>query len=92
MTSICLIYPEDLIEWTTGDGDGGMGGLGGDPADVGLMAPASLSNNSFFLPDSNTSDIVDIESTTNVMLDGLWIFRADGEAVSFPGSYMLLLL
>lgn len=86
MTSVLLLYPEDLIEWTTGDSDGGTGGLGGDPADVGFIAPESISGNSFFLPLSNTSDVVDIESSTNVDVDGMWIFGADGESLTFPGK------
>lgn len=63
-----------------------MGGLGGDPADVGLIAPDAISNNSFLLPLSNTSDVVDIESTSNVLIEGLWIFRVDNQSLIFPGT------
>ena len=91
VTSVVLLYPEDLIEWTTGDSNGGMGGLGGDPADVGLLAPDSISSNSFFLPLSNTSDVVDIESSTNVQVDGMWIFGVDNETLRFPGNMLFQL-
>lgn len=62
-----------------------MGGLGGDPADVGLISadPAE----SYFLPISNTSDVVDIEPTTNVGIGGLWLFRVDNPYVIFPGEF-----
>lgn len=84
ITSVCLFYPEDLIEWTTGDSNGGSGGLGGDPADVGLISedPAA----SYLLGISNTDEVVDIESTGNLDVNGLWVFRADGPLVIFPGS------
>lgn len=86
MTAVFFLYPEDLIEWTTGDNDRGTGGLGGDPADVGFIAPEAISSNSFFLPLSNTSDVVDIESSSNVLIEGLWIFRADNETLMFPSN------
>ena len=85
VTSVYMLYPENLIEWTTGDSDGGVGGLGGDPADVGLVSqdPAA----SFFFPNiSNTSEVADIESTSNVGIAGLWIFRADGPYIISPGK------
>lgn len=92
VTTVLLLYPEDLIEWTTGDSDGGVGGLGGDPADVGLIAPDAISNNSFLLPFSNTSFVREIESTGNVFSEGLWMFRADSETVIFPGEKLVVCL
>ena len=82
VTAVGLFYPDELIEWTTGDGDGGVGGLGGDPADVGLIGDNGA--NSFFLPASNTSDIVNIETTSNVFRAGLWGFRIDTPFILFP--------
>ena len=70
-----LLYPDNLIEWTTGDSDGGVGGLGGTPAEVGLVSEDPF--NSVFIEFTNASDIVDIELTSNVGIDGLYIFRVD---------------
>lgn len=87
MTSVFLLYPENLIEWTTGDSDGGVGGLGGTPAEVGLVSEDPLQ--SFFINFLNASDVVDIESTSNVFIDGLYIFRVDGVFVIFPSGQII---
>ena len=73
-----------MIQWTTGDSDGGVGGLGGDPADVGLVSEDP--DASYFLGISNTSEVVDIESTGNFEVSGLWVFRADQSFIIFPGT------
>ena len=85
-----LLYADEMIEWTTGDADGGNGGLGGDPADVGFVDDSDGSN-SFFIPGSNTSDIRNVDTTTNVGLPGGWLFRVDGESISNPSMYKFLL-
>lgn len=82
ITSISFLYPEDSILWTTGDADGGMGGLGGDPADVGFVAPDPTS--SLFISISNTPAVVDIESTSNVFVPGLYTFRFEGSSIFEP--------
>ena len=88
VSSICLFYPEDLIQWTTGDNSGGSGGLGGDPANVGLVSEDSTA--SYFLNISNTDEVVDIESTGNLEINGLWVFRVDQPNIIFPGDHLLL--
>ena len=80
-TAVFLLYPENLIEWTTGDADGGSGGLGGTPAEVGLVSEDPLESYFVFV---NSSDVVDIESSSNVEVAGLWIFRVDESSVIFP--------
>ena len=83
-----LLYADEMIEWTTGDADGGIGGLGGDPADVGFADDDidSDRSNSFFIPGSNTSDILNVDTTTNVGLPGAWLFQVDGEKISNPST------
>ncbi len=90
LTSVCLFYPEDLIEWTTGDSDGGSGGLGGNPASVGLVAEDQAA--SYFFNISGTNEVVEIESTGNLGVNGLWVFRVDGPNIIFPGALLLLFL
>ena len=80
-----LFYADEMIEWTTGDADGGIGGLGGDPADVGFIDDGGV--NSFFIPGSNTSDILNVDTTTNVGLPGAWLFQVDGENISNPRRF-----
>lgn len=89
VTAVFLLYPENLIEWTTGDSDGGVGGLGGTPAEVGLVSEDPLESIFIF---SNTSDVVDIESTTNVEIAGLWIFRVDQLFVISPGLIAIVVI
>ena len=79
-----LLYADGLIEWTTGDADGGVEGLGGDPADVGFVNDDR--SNEFFIPASNTSEIINVNAMSNVGVAGLWIFQIDGENISFAGK------
>ena len=84
---VALLYADEMIEWMTGDADGGMNGLGGDRADVGLVS--ELPTNSFFLPASNTSAVLMLDSMSNVDLDGFWVFRTDGETVEQPSKLII---
>ena len=68
----------------TGDADGGMNGLGGDRADVGLVSESPM--NSFFVPASNTSAVLMLDSMSNVGLDGLWLFRVDQDTIGQPSE------
>ena len=76
-----------MIQWMTGDADGGMNGLGGDRADVGLVSEDPM--NSFFLPASNTSAVLMLDSMSNVNDGGLWIFRVDQEVVIQPSKLVI---
>ena len=66
----------------TGDADGGVNGLGGDRADVGLVSENP--SNSFFLPASNTSAVLMLDSMSNVGSGGVWLFRVDQDFVIQP--------
>lgn len=68
----------------TGDADGGMNGLGGDRADVGLVSENPT--NSLFLPASNTSAVLMLDSMSNVGEGGLYLFRVDQDAVIEPSK------
>lgn len=84
---VALLYADDMIQWMTGDADGGVNGLGGDRADVGLVSEDPI--NSFFLPASNTSAVLMLDSMSNVGDGGLWIFRVDQDMVIQPSKPLL---
>ena len=83
-TFLCIFYADDMIQWTTGDADGGVGGLGGDPADVGIVADDRQT--AFLLPGSNTSDVLTLDRRSNVYMPGHWSYRVDGTNVTEPGN------
>ena len=74
-----FLYADGEIQWTTGDASGGSSGFGGTPAQVGFNAGDGLRFAS--VPGSQTSDIVNIDSTSNVDRRGVWIFRIDEEEI-----------
>ena len=83
-TALFLFYPSGSIQWTTGVDDGGMNGLGGNPASAGIEG---ASQPPFLIPGSNTPSIIDIASTTNVDMPGAWVFRVDMSTIIFPGTF-----
>ena len=73
---VTYLYADRRIQWTTGDGRSeGQGGLGGIPAVAGF--DAGDETRFFSIPGSGTPDIVDIELTSNIGVDGQWTFRVD---------------
>ena len=80
-----LFYADDMIEWTTGDADGGINGFGGDPADVGFVKDGGQN---LFIPYSNTNDILLIDTASNVGVPGVWVFQIHGNSVINPGMYI----
>ncbi len=82
-----FLYADELIEWTTGDRDGGFNGLGGDPADIGFVDDLG---SGFFIPISNTDDVISADDTSNVGAPGIWIFQIDGSNIVAPGLLRLL--
>ncbi|XP_019614681.1 PREDICTED: sushi domain-containing protein 2-like [Branchiostoma belcheri] len=73
------------ITWTTGtasDGDAETG-LGGTPAKVGFNAGDGIR---FFCTNSSqTDDIVNVETTSNVNMPGRWVFRIDSTVIQNGG-------
>ncbi len=80
-----LLYADNLLQWMTGDSDGGVNGLGGDRADVGFVGDDSSDN--FFLPASNTSAVLNLDETTNTGVGGVWLFRVNG-SVERPSEWV----
>ena len=74
-----FLYADGGIQWTTGDASGGSGGFGGTPAQVGFNAGDGerFAN----ITSSQTPDVVNVDSTTNVGTPGVWIFRVDEEEI-----------
>ena len=67
-----FLYLDDGIQWTTGDDSGGISGLGGIEAQVGY--DAGDYTNYYTINGSMTANIVDIETTSNVDIPGMYIF------------------
>ena len=82
---VIFLYADGEIQWTTGDASNGIGGLGGDPAQVGFNAGDGVRFAS--VPGSQTADIINIDTTSNVGIPGVWIFRVDEEEIAIGGMY-----
>ncbi|GCC20590.1 hypothetical protein chiPu_0019153 [Chiloscyllium punctatum] len=79
-TSFAMFNYADIY-WTTGTASGGdpLTGVGGSAAQAGFNGG---DNNHFFsLPTSRTSEMMNIEETSNVNFPGRWIFRIDGDTI-----------
>ena len=72
-TYAIFLYADGEIQWTTGDADGGVSGLGGNRAQVGFNRGDGT--DFAIIPSSGTSDIIDIASDSNVGQDGVYIFK-----------------
>ena len=78
---VIFLYADGGIQWTTGDASGGVDGVGGTPAQVGFNAGDGLRFAT--VPNSQTPEIINISSTSNVGIPGVWIFRVDqGEIIA----------
>ena len=86
MSFAIFLYVEDL-QWTTGDVNGGFNGLGGDEAQVGFD---SGNGSHFNLPVSGTPDVLSLDTTSNVNVSGVWVFRIDESSGVTNGSSMYL--
>ncbi len=74
----------ERCEWTTGDASGGMGGFGGTPAQAGF--DAGNLRDFFALPGSFTREILNVCTTSNVGVPGLWQFQIRGGTVAMCGN------
>ena len=70
------MYAFGRIQWTTGDNSGGSGGLLGTEALAGFNAGNGI--NHYTIPGSRTSSIINIASTSNVGIQGTWMFKVGG--------------
>ncbi|MBL8601169.1 MAG: hypothetical protein JNK72_04540 [Myxococcales bacterium] len=67
-----LEFRYNRCQWTTGDASGGTGGLGGTPASGGFDGGGS---GGYALPGSRTATVVNLCTTSNVNVPGVWRFR-----------------
>ncbi|XP_011471983.1 sushi, nidogen and EGF-like domain-containing protein 1 [Oryzias latipes] len=80
------IFQYNSITWTTGmhaSSGGNPKGLGGIAAQAGFNAGDG--KRYFNIPGSRTSDVVNVEATTNVGYPGRWVFRIDDAQVEVGG-------
>jgi len=66
------LYADDMIQWTTGDNDGGVNGLGGTAAQVGINRGNGVE--AVIVNGSRTNDVINIFRNSNVDAPGLFIF------------------
>ncbi len=71
-----FLYADDLIEWAMGDRDD-------DPADIGFT---DVIEESVYIPVSNTSDVINVATTSNIGIPGVWIFQIDSASIIVPGE------
>lgn len=75
---ILFLYGD--LQWSTGDSDGGSGGTGGAPAVAGINAGDG--ENYFLLPGSGTASVLNLDSDSNIAVDGQFVLSAgNGNAV-----------
>ena len=63
-------------QWTTGNASGGVNGLGGTPASAGFDAGNAVDY--YELPGSGTAAVLDLCTTSNVGVPGLWRYQFRG--------------
>ena len=81
-----FLYLDDGINWVTGDASGGMDGFNGTEAYVGFNSGGT--NSTYFAVEgSRTPEVVDIATTSNVDVEGLWIFQVNGADIIPAGEY-----
>ena len=78
---VIFLYADGRIQWTTGDADGGIGGLNGTEALAGINAGDGV--NSITIPGSLTPEVINITKTSNVDMPGVWMFKV-GEGNCIP--------
>ena len=72
LESFAIFLYADL-QWTTGDGSFGTDGLGGTEALAGINAGDGI--NSVTIPGSLSPSIINLVTTSNVGVPGVWVFK-----------------
>ena len=72
-----FLYADGEMQWTKEDASGSTNGFGGTPAQVGFNAGDG--KRFFSVPGSLTNRIMNIDSTTNVNIPGVWTFQVNGD-------------
>jgi MYXO-CTERM domain-containing protein len=70
-------------DWTTGNASGGSGGLGGTPAQAGF--DAGNLRDYVSLPGSLTMAVLNLCTTSNVAIPGVWRFAVRNGDIDCPG-------
>ncbi|MBX3246536.1 MAG: hypothetical protein KF901_05075 [Myxococcales bacterium] len=76
----------DRCEWTTGNASGGTDGFGGTPAQAGF--DAGNLEDFVELPGSFTMDVLNLCTTSNVGVPGIWQFAVRSGGVVCPDAGM----
>ena len=83
-TYAIFLYADGEIQWTTGDADGGTNGLGGNTAQIGFNRGDGTDFG--VIPISGTIDVGNVASTSNVGVDGVYIFKISDDTIIIPTS------
>ena len=76
------LYADGLIQWTASGAQGGENGFGGNAALVGYNAGDEVT--SFKVSGSQTDNILNIVSTSNIGVPGVLVFRLDEDDIFLP--------
>ena len=82
-TYAVFLYADGLIQWTTGDNDGGVDGLGGTLAQFGFNSGDGVDFAA--IPASGMVDIINIASASNAGVPGVWEFQISDDVI--PTTY-----
>lgn len=85
--SFAIFFYVNSLQWTTGDVNGGMNGLGGMEAQVGFSAGDGT--RSFALPISGTSSVLQLDTLSNIMQPGRWVFQVNMNITEPSGKPLL---
>ena len=75
-----------MIQWTTGDNDGGVNGLGGTPAQVGINRGDGV--DFAVIPGSRNDSIINVTSGTNIDTPGVYVIRISDGVI--PTSWSII--
>lgn len=78
-----FLYVNPLL-WTTGDANGGTNGEGGMEAQVGFIAGDG--SRSFTLPGSGSNLVLALDSNTNIMQPGRYVFQINSDITEPTGK------
>ena len=84
------LYADGLIQWTASGAQGGENGFGGNAALVGYNAGDEVT--SFKVSGSQTDNILNIVSTSNIGVPGVLVFRLDEDDIFCLSAMKLCLV
>ena len=87
---VIYLYADGMIQWTTGDNDGGVSGLGGTSAQVGINKGDGLE--AVIVNGSRTNNIINIANDSNVGTPGVFIFDISKGTAPVGESYCVCCL